>query len=389
MSVQANIWKLYVIKGLRWFQLVMPIVIIFFQDNGLSLFEIMIIQATYSATVGVMEIPSGFLADVFGRRKSLILGSIFSFIGFSVISLSFGFWEFISAQLILGLAQSFISGSDTALLYDSLVETKQKDKYTKIEGRTYGIGNFSEAIAGVLGGLLAGISLRYPWYAQVAVAFTIIPISFSLVEPNVTEEKLKKSIKSVWNVVKFSLFENKWLKWLILLSSFIGIATLSAAWFAQPYFTSIEIPLKWFGVAWAFLNLSAGFSSMNTYRLHKKVSSNNLLFFLSGGIALSFVCLSFTNAYLGMFCLFSIFIFRGLATPTINNLINESTTSEKRATVLSIKSFCIRIGFAITAPILGWIADNYSLDNSFFILGITIGICSMLASYFLYQLSKN
>jgi MFS family permease len=389
MSVHSNIWKLYVIKALRWFLLIMPIVIIFYLENGLSLFEIMLIQATYSATVALMEIPSGFLADIFGRRKSLIIGAILSFLGFLVISLSFGFWEFITAQLILGIGQSYISGSDSALLYDSLVESKQTDKYTKIEGRTYGIGNFSESIAGILGGLLAGVSLRYPWYAQVVVAAAIIPVSFSLVEPNVTEEKLKRSFQSIIDVVKYSLLENKWLKWLLLLSSFIGIATLSGAWFAQPYFKSIDIPLKWFGFVWAFLNLSAGFSSMNTYRLQDKLSSNSLVFILSAGITLSYLFLSFSNAYFGMFFLFSIFVFRGLATPTINNLINKGTTSEKRATVLSIKSFFMRMGFAITAPIMGWIADNYSLDISFLVLALTIGSCCLFASYSLMKLSKN
>ena len=141
-KIESNVWKLYVIKGLRWFLLTMPIIVIFFQDQGLSLFEIMILQSTYSIIVACMEIPSGFFADALGRKKSLIIGSFLSFFGFLIISLSFSFWQFILAQILLGIGQSFISGSDSALLYDTLISSKKTDNYDKIEGRSYGIGNF-------------------------------------------------------------------------------------------------------------------------------------------------------------------------------------------------------------------------------------------------------
>ena len=77
MSVDSNIWKLYIIKALRWFLLAMPIAVIFFQDNGLSLSEVMTLQGIYSLTIAIMEIPSGFLADRFGRKQTLVFGTFF------------------------------------------------------------------------------------------------------------------------------------------------------------------------------------------------------------------------------------------------------------------------------------------------------------------------
>ena len=71
MKLYSNIWKLYVIKGLKWFMVVMPIVVLFFQENGLNLQQVMILQGIYSFMVAVMEIPSGYLADIFGRKKYL------------------------------------------------------------------------------------------------------------------------------------------------------------------------------------------------------------------------------------------------------------------------------------------------------------------------------
>ena len=108
----------------------------------------------------------------------MILGAIFCFFGFLIISLSFSFWYFIIGEIILGIGSSFISGADSAILYDSLAESKKENEYTKVEGIAYGIGNFSEAIAGICGGLLAEISLRLPWEIQVIVAGLIIPFTF-------------------------------------------------------------------------------------------------------------------------------------------------------------------------------------------------------------------
>ena len=86
-----------------------------------------------------------------------------------------------------------------------------------------------------------------------------------------------------------------------------------------------------------------------------------------------------------LFILF-IYLLRGLVTPILRNEINENTTSNKRATVLSIRSLIIRISFAISAPILGYIADNYSLAISFYGLAIVVGFFSILSAIKLYRI---
>lgn len=390
MKLYSNIWKLYVIKGLKWFMIVMPIVVLFFQENGLNLQQVMILQGIYSFMVAVMEIPSGYLADIFGRKNTLILGSIFCFLGFLIISLSFNFWYFFSGEIILGIGSSFISGADSAILYDSLAESKKEDEYTKVEGVAYGVGNFSEAIAGICGGLLAEISLRLTWEVQVVIAALIIPFTFLLIEPKVHQEnKLPKSFKAIWQVVKFSLLENKLLKWLIILSSSIGFATLSLAWFAQPYFKSINMPLKYFGFAWAFLNLTTGFSSINAYRVQEILSKKSFLIFISLGISIPLFFLSKSTAILGLIMITTVYVIRGLATPVMRTYINDITPSNMRATVLSIRSFCIRVTFAIMAPLMGWIADIYTLKQSFLLLAIIVGISGLIASFKLKSLIND
>jgi len=386
MELRHNILKMYLLKGVLWFMVAMPIIILFFQEHGLSLTQIMTLQAIYSFSVALFEIPSGYIADLFGRKQTIALSTVFSFAGYLVFSFYGGFYAFAIAQILVGIGGSLMSGSDSALLYDTLLETGDKKAYTKIEGRNYAIGNFSEATAGILGGFLAVSSIYLPIYVQTGILFLSIPIALSLVEPKMhKEEKMDRSLSAIFGVVKFAMIENIKLRWLIIYSSAMGVATLSMAWFAQPFFKEINIPLAYFGILWAGLNFSAGLTSFNSHKFDKS-EKGNMLFYLALAMAVSFLFLGINNSIFGLIFILIIYLLRGVVTPILRNEINENTTSNKRATVLSVRSFIIRISFAICAPILGYLADNYSLSYSFYVLAIIVGFFSVLSAI---KLSKN
>lgn len=381
MQLRHNILKMYLLKAVLWFMVAMPIIVLFFQEHGLSLTEVMLLQGIYSLSVALFEIPSGYIADIFGRKQTIVFSTIFSFIGYLVFSFYGGFYAFAIAQILVGIGGSLMSGSDSALIYDTLLETESKSSYTKIEGRNYAIGNFSEALAGVLGGFLAVSSIYLPIYVQTTILFFSIPIALTLVEPTMHEEnKLDRSFKAIMEVVKFSMVDSKKLRWLIIYSSAMGVATLSMAWFAQPFFKEVGVPLAYFGILWAGLNFSAGLTSFNAHQFDKKENNYKMLIYLSLAMFISFVLLGFNNSMYGLFFIFIIYLLRGIVTPILRNAINVNTTSNKRATVLSIRSFIIRISFAICAPILGYIAENYALSTSFYVLAIVVGSFSLLAS---------
>ena len=71
--IKNNISKMYLLKAVTWFMVAMPIIVLFFKEHNLTLFEVMILQAVYSVSVALFEIPSGYIADVFGRKNTIIL----------------------------------------------------------------------------------------------------------------------------------------------------------------------------------------------------------------------------------------------------------------------------------------------------------------------------
>ncbi|HAF27755.1 MAG TPA: MFS transporter [Bacteroidales bacterium] len=384
--MQSNIIKLYIIKVAKWFMLFMPIVVLFYKDNGLEMRHVFILQAIYSVAIVVLEIPSGYVADVLGRKITLVIGTILGFLGFLSYSFSYGFVGFLIAEVILGLGQSLISGADSALLYDSLLETGKKDKYIKYEGRMVSVGNFAEAIAGIIGGLLATLSLRYPYYAQTMVAFIGIPAALMLIEPIRHKKLVKMKFVDVLNIVKYALHDNYELKWNIIFSSVIGASTLTMAWFVQPYFELILLPVSLFGVLWTILNLTVGFSAMIAHKIEMKLKQIKIMIGITILIPFGYIILSRINALWGIGILFIFYIVRGIATPILKDYINQLCNSDIRATVLSVRNFVIRIFFAIIGPIVGWYTDHFSLQAALLLSGI---VFLVLAGFtLLMQLNK-
>lgn len=369
-SYSQNIFRLYIIKCAKWFMLVMPIVVPFYQSNGLTMHDVFFLRAIYSIAIVLLEIPSGYFADVWGRKTTLVAGTIMGAVGFGIYSFSYRFGEFLVAEMILGVGQSLISGSDSALLYDSLKAEKRELEYLKLEGRVTSIGNFAEAIAGVLGGLLATLSLRYPYYGQTLVALIGVPAALSLKEPPRDDRHVKPGWKDILQVVNHSLVENKNLRTAILYSSVIGTATLTMAWFVQPFFKEISLPLSMFGVLWTVLNLLAGLVSMIAYKFENALGQKRTVFLILVFITGSYVAISQTMTAWGIAILVVFYFVRGIATPVLKNYIIQYTTSANRATVLSVRSFVIRIIFAGIGPFLGWYTDQFSLGSALAIAGM-------------------
>ncbi len=390
MKLRANFIKLYLIKIAKWFMLYMPIVVPFYKANGLGMKEVMLLQGIYSVTIVILEIPSGYFADVLGRKMTLVTGAIMGFLGFLTYSLSFGFTGFLIAEIILGIGQSFISGSDSAMLYDTLLDLKREGEYIKFEGRLTSLGNIAEAVAGTLGGLLAAASVRYPYIAQTFVAFIAVPSSILLVEPSRHKRLLKMRFRDILGVVRFSLFENKALQRNILFSSFIGTATLTMAWFVQPFFEHIHLSLEWFGLLWTALNLTVGIVAFFAWKIESRLGPVNSVLLIAILVPAGYISLYFFHSVYALVILFLFYIVRGFATPVLKDYINRMTGSDRRATVLSVRNFLIRLNFALTGPFLGWFMDVYTLPQAMLLAGILFLVLSGISvALFVIALKKG
>lgn len=351
--------------------------------------QIFLLKSVYSVGMLAFEIPSGYFGDIWGRKKTLIVGTFLLAIGFSVYSFSFQFWQFLIAELVLGIGQSFISGSDSAMLYDTLKSKNREGDYLKYEGRVTSVGNFSEAFAGIFGGLLATISLRTPFVCQVFISAISIPAALTLIEPDMGIAKRVAGFKDIFKIVKYSIIDHSLLRNFILFSSLMGSATLTYAWFIQPLLVEIKVPVALFGVIWTVLNLIVGVFSIYAHRIERNFTQKKASGLIYLAISIGFIL---TACFISIWVfpiLILFYIVRGVASPVLKDYINTLIDSEVRATVLSLRDMFIRIIFAMTGPILGWITDNYSLKSGLMFAGFFFLITGSILYYFTYFSSSS
>ena len=365
----------------------LPILVLFYQEQGLSMFQVVSLQAIFSVTVLITEIPSGYLADVIGRKKSLVLGTILASIGLGIYSIANGFTELLFAEIILGIGAGFTSGADSALLYDSLLELKKEENYQQIYGKYMAMGNFAEGIASILGGFLALISLRTPVIAQACVYLLAIPVALSLKEPAKKVYHIAEgNLKEILDAAKYALIENKEVKWLVLFGAFIGTSTFTIVWFIQPYWKATGVPLEYFGILWALLQFTTGGFSIIAHKFSKKIKLIHILALLVVIDIAAYIAIGYFQVLWGALIFFIFYMVRGIKTPIIDDAMNKRIPSHRRATILSIQSLCMRLSFAIIGPFIGWIADVYTMSQAFY---IAAAIFLVMMSITLIGLKKN
>lgn len=348
----------------------MPILMLYYQDNGLTAHESFLLKSIYSAVIIVLEIPSGYFADKMGRKNTLVIGAVMGVVGMLTYALFGGFWAFLLAEIALGVSQSFVSGSDSALMYDSLLADSKQDKYTKFEGRNTALGNGAESLAAILGGVLAEFSFRLPFMVQTGIAFIAVPAALTLIEPPNLRQG-HETLRHTLNVVKRSVLGNQTLGYFLLFSSVIGACTLTMAWIYHPYLKEVlNISLYQIGIIAAVLNMIAAVFSATAYRITASLSKRQVLLGIGLLIPLSYLLIGGLNNVWVLAILAFFYLLRGIATPVLKDYVNMNTPSDIRATVLSVRNFVIRAVFVIAAPAIGFLTDAYGYNVAFIVVGI-------------------
>ncbi len=378
-NVGSNVKKYYLFSFFSELVFFIPIIVLFWQSNGLSLTQIMLLQSLYAISVVLLEVPTGVVADKIGRKQSLVCGGFFSIIGFVSYALGHNFWQFLIAEMILALANSFISGADSAFIYDSLKEQKQENNFKKVRGNGKSLEYFAAAFASVCGGFIAIYGLRLNFWLTVFGMILAFFVMLSLVEPKRFSKVLNN--KSYWKHTKESfreLFKTKQLLFLILFNGLLVIMLRTSLWFYQPYMKSSGLALAYFGIVWASFNLFAILGSKSAHRFEKYLGEKWSLWFMGVGIVLSLVFMSFWFALFGLlFICFQQFI-RGFIPPVIESYTHKHLSSEKRATLMSIQNMTGSLMFAIAGPIYGKIADVYSLSTALLVTALSVFVALVL-----------
>ena len=373
-AMKANIWKLYALHFLDGSIFFIPIIIPFMLDVGLHLQQIFILQGIFTFSAVVFEIPSGYASDKWGRKNTCIVAAFTGFMGILLYAISSNFMMFLVGDILLGIGMSFFSGTLEALTFDTLLELDDTNSYKRIGGNAAFAQFGAEALASIVGGFLVVYSLRLP------VLMTLIPygiaciVTLILTEPRKHKQQEGRHLEVMWRITKQSIIHDVPLRSIILLHGTIATMTMSLFWYTQAYQTSIGLPLMYFGIAHSIIVLLGAIASKYTYTMEQYADDRLLL----TGIAFVVVgsCIALGNISsiwaLSFFALAR--IAWGILSPLTSNIINRMTTSDIRATVLSIRSFVFRSMFTIACPFLGYMADVLTINQAILITGCVGGV---------------
>lgn len=368
-SLNSNLVKLYILRGLAFAWFPIPTIVLFYESYGLNIEQIVLLKTILSLSVLLLEVPSGYLADLWGRKACLVVGSGVWIASWLIYCIGTSFTEFAIAEVLAGVAASLISGANTALGFDTLLQLGKEKYYQVWEGRLVAIAGISEAVCGIIGAAIASTNLVYPFYLQTFCLIIYFCLALTLIEPERHQPNVEtKDISKLKNII-IDLIKRPQLRWLILLSGTFSSASFLIVWLSQDYLKQLNIPIQAFGWAWAIFHLGMSLASINAHRIENLLGIKKATFLLVLLLAFSYISLGNVQQVWGMVFIMSIYLVRGLCSPLILNAINQQITSSVRATILSINSLIFRIAFAVIAPVIGAIASRYNLFTGLVVAG--------------------
>lgn len=360
--LRRNIFKLYIFSAFEWMLFFIPILYLFYQSIGLTAKDIFIVQAIFAFVIAVLEVPSGYIADYLGRKKTLIAGTVFMLLGAAYYTFSQNFIDVTIAEIILGIGMSLRSGVKEAILYDSLLVLQEEGQFKYRQGITGSVGQIAEGVSSIIGAFLATFSMRLPFYLQLIAIVCALIIAFTMHEPE-REKASKNHVENFGKAFKQIWWKDRRVFWTVLLGGVISSTTLAAVWFSQPYMEHIGLSVAWFGIVWALGNFGSAAGNALSHRF-KKTTETEQYFFIILLVVIGFLGMAFLSNIIGVIAVIMIRFAWGLLTPLSQEVVNRMVPSDLRVTVLSIKSLVQKFIFIIIAPLYGWLTDAYSFSTS-------------------------
>lgn len=355
--------------------------------SGLSLAHVVFAQGLYSLTVLFMEVPTGIVADKFGRKISLAAGYAMSVFGLVTMVVSPTLAGLYIMRFLQATGSALVSGASEALLYEASIEEKRE--YKKESSATFANGVLGLSIAGVISGIayqFYGSASFVPLLILTAtLQLVIVVICLSINERKLNSKEAKKEIES-WEILIQTIFVMRKNQTIFALTMF-GLLAACNEYFLYgtyaPYLDSLHVNKFAVGAVFSVGLLLNFYLMRNIYKLEQYFTLEKILGFIKLLAAVSYIALSIITPQLAILLTVAVAIgVFNIERPIISDFANQEIDSSIRATVLSGMSLASRLSKAILTFIMGVIVTNTSIKSAYYIQGIVIAV-GMVIGYWL------
>ena len=348
------------------FLVVVPVLVPFWKSLGLSMREILEIQAFFGLSVAIFEIPTGYIADLWSRKISVCLGTFVAACGFSMIPFCTTYETILMYEVIIGLGASLVSGADISMIYDSIKDDPNRLKHVGALNTWSLVG---EAIAGILASILVVWSFTPVLWAQVIAGWIPFFLSFFFIEPPFERMKQSSHFSNFLGVLRFLVLEQKLTRRIFLNSTIWGLSSFCIVWLLQPYWAERGAPLAYFGLLWSGLMFIAAGASKMTHSIERRWGAPRVLFALSLSAIFGYFIMAFSTTWIGIAAGALFYINRGFAAVIFTDAFNWKVPSTFRATANSMRSLAFRLSYVGIGPVTGILVDAKGISFTLFVLG--------------------
>ena len=366
----------------------LPVVMLFYDYKGLGMGDFFLIQGIFSLAVFILEIPTGYIGDLFTRKNTLIIGIIVWILGYLIWIFGEGFWAILSGELIFAVAISLISGTMEAYLYDLLKKRHKEGIFHKKYAKMEMLSNLVLTISTLTGAFI------YQFIGETAplwlsVFLLLVDAIILLLLPDVPESrrvvaKDKSKWQDILDISRYAIRHPE-LKWLMIFPAIYGMLTLVLMWGLQSVMVVRALPIFVFSLVMGLNAFMRTFWSGVSGKILEKINLSGIIKLESFVIVIASLgaCLSeFVNIWGVYVCLMLMILGSSsvvLSSISTSVLINHRIKSDERATILSVNSMINRVFWAIGMIMLKPLLDIIGVGQTFMIsalLLIPILICA-------------
>ena len=368
-TLQTNLKYLKYINILYGLTFFVPYLALYLQDKLLSLSLVAMIFTIETFCKIIFEFPSGFISDIFGRRKTLILAALLRIISFAILLIAPSTIFFILFAILSAAAQCLRSRTDESLIYETCHELKQDNIYQREIGRYFSLYTIGATISAFVAGLLATISIEFTIWASFIPSSLVVYISMLLVEPHYHQTE-SHDLKKHLNTLKNNLLKSAKLKYILIFNSLlVAIFTILNKFNSVFFeFKNIDISQIAYFIALFYLLNSSGYRL--SHKLSKRFSSFKTLNFSI--ITLSFAVLLSTifTSHLAIFIFLTSGFFFAISAPILSEIINRNADSTIRVSTHSVTNLLINLFVFILTTSLTLSANFLNINQLFLILSL-------------------
>ena len=358
------------------------IIALFYLNRGVRIDQIFYLSIAWSIGTLLFEIPTGYLADRFGRKRTMLLGACITLLSSVAALYAHGFWQFCLQFLLMSFGFSCFSGTEEAILYDGLKELGDEQGMTKQNGRLQSARQMMKIIFPPLGAWIAKDLLEHQFqivigidiFAQI-IAFILL---FSLIEPRHVRSVLRQE-EGIFKESLRTIREEPFLMRAALNKITMFVASFLIWRIYQLYLGNLGIDVRWFSVFYFVFHLVLFTSHWHIDRLEGHLGSIRLLgstvILTLGGLALALLFAHPAPVFIGS--LIAV-LFSSIREPVFSHAMNQRIQSRSRATTLS-NLYVLKA--LLDIPLL-LLSGYLALRDPRLVYGLCIVLCLVVLFFF-------